>query len=105
FTQNLAAGETCVLDAGAPGTSGAGCAAPAPMAMRFTEPPAAGAFNLRLAAPGTGHSGSVFVNASVPSWLRFDWNASTPGDENPTGQATFGIYAGDANQIYLREVY
>ena len=105
FTENLGSGDTCVLDTGAPGSSGAGCAAPAPIAQQFRAPPQTGDFNLTLAAPGLGKTGGVRIDATVPSWLRFDWDAATPGDENPSGQATFGLYKGDAGQIYLREVY
>ncbi|NNC64508.1 MAG: DNRLRE domain-containing protein [Gammaproteobacteria bacterium] len=105
FTENLSNGETCVLDNGAPGTSGAGCAAPAPIAQQFQTPPITGNFNLTLAAPGAGNTGSVQIDATVPTWLRFDWDAGTPGDENPSGQAAFGLYKGDSGQIYLREVY
>jgi MSHA biogenesis protein MshQ len=101
----LNAGETCVRDSGTPGASGMGCAVPAPLALRYTEPPAGGEFNLRLAAPGAGNQGSVVVTATVPDFLRFDWNTGTPGDENPSGQATFGIFGGESRQIYTREIY
>lgn len=107
YTESLNAGETCVRDSGAPGASGLGCAAPAPLALRYQEPPATtgGDFNLRLGAPGAGNQGSVNVTATVPDWLRFDWDAGTPGDESPTGQATFGIFGGEQRQIYTREIY
>lgn len=105
YTENLNAGETCVRDSGAPGASAAGCAAAAPLPLRYREPPAGGDFNLRLAAPGAGNQGSVIVTATVPDWLRFDWDAGTPGDENPAGQATFGIFGGESRQIYTREIY
>jgi hypothetical protein len=108
FTKNLTAADTCVLDAGAPGVSGAGCAAPADPALRFRLPPVfpnGGDFNVRLAAPGEGNSGSVAINAQVPEWLRYDWDTAVGGEENPTGQATFGIFGGEARQIYLREIY
>jgi MSHA biogenesis protein MshQ len=101
----LNAGETCVRDNGAPGASGAGCAAVAPLAVRYREPPVGGDFNLRLAAPGAGNQGSVIVTATVPDWLRFDWNTGAAGDENPSGQATFGIFGGETRQIYTREIY
>jgi len=94
-----------VLDSGSPGNSLSGCAAAAPIAQRFNEPPVAGDFNLRLAAPGAGNSGSVLINGTVPAWLRYDWNTATPGDENPAGQATFGIFGGEQRQIYTRELY
>jgi hypothetical protein len=107
FTESLNAGETCARDSGAPGASGVGCAAPVPLALRYQEPPvtAGGDFNLRLAAPGAGNQGSVVITAAVPDWLRFDWDSSTAGDENPAGQATFGIFGGEQRQIYTREIY
>ncbi len=105
FTANLAANETCVLDSGTPGDSGAGCAAAGPAGQRFREPPLAGDFNLFLLAPGDDNDGSVDVSADVPAWLEYDWNASVPGLEDPTGTARFGIYDGEAKRIYTRELY
>ena len=105
FTENLTPGDTCVFDSGAPGDSSEGCAAPAPFALRYNEPPLAGDFNLNLQAPGATNNGSVLIQAQVPVWLTFDWDSSSPGEENPTGQATFGIFQGNSQQIYLREVY
>ncbi len=105
YTESLSAGETCVRDGGAPGASGMGCAVPAPLGQRYSEPPASGDFNLRLAAPGAGNQGSVVITATVPDYLRFDWNAGAAGDENPSGQATFGIFGGESRQIYTREIY
>ena len=105
FTEGLNPGETCALDSGAPGSSGVGCAAAAPPGLRFEEPPLLGDFNLRLAAPGDGNQGSLIITGSVPDWLKFDWNSSIPGDEDPAGQATFGIFSGSSRQIYFREVY
>ena len=87
------------------GASGAGCPAAAPPGLRFEEPPLGGDFNLRLAAPGDGNQGSLVITGAVPDWLRFDWNVALPGDEDPTGQATFGIFSGASRQIYFREVY
>ncbi len=103
YTKNLHAGETCVRDSGAPGASGLGCAAPA--ASPYREPPVAGDFNLRLAAPGANNQGSVSIQATVPPWLMFDWNTGMAGDENPVGQATFGLYDGERRLIYTREIY
>ena len=108
YTHGLSAGETCVSDTGAPGSSSVGCAAAAPIAERFREPPTAAAggdFNLRLKAPGVGNQGSVVITATVPAWLRYDWNTTTPGDENPIGQATFGIFGGEsAPDLHARAV-
>jgi MSHA biogenesis protein MshQ len=103
YTENLIAGETCVRDSGTPGASNLGCPAVAPSPYR--EPPLAGDFNLQLAAPGANNQGSVLIRAAVPSWLRFDWDAGAAGDEDPTGQATFGIFGGERRVIYTREIY
>jgi len=107
FTENLDDIDTCVLDSGAPGGSGEGCAAAAPLSQQFRQPPSAGDFNLALAAPGVGNTGSVTITAAVPDYLKFDWNAdvSSPGDEDPSGTATFGLFGGEPRQIYLREIY
>ncbi len=45
------------------------------------------------------------VDANVPDWLEFDWDTGVPGIEDPTGRFTFGIYGGDKNQVYRRELY
>ncbi len=105
FTSNLGAGETCVIEYGAPGSSGVGCAASGPAGLRYREPTLGGDFNLYLQAPGDGNDGSTTITADVPAWLRFDWNVAVPGLENPAGTATFGIYRGDDRRIYTRELY
>jgi MSHA biogenesis protein MshQ len=106
YTESLSIGDTCVRDNGAPGQSGIGCAAPAPLGMRYSEPPVVGGnFDLRLAAPLAGNQGSVTIQGTVPTWLQFDWNSAAAGDENPTGQATFGIFGGERRLIYTREIY
>ena len=101
----LAAGETCALDSGAPGASGFGCAASAAAASRFNVPPGAGDFNLTLAAPGSGNTGTITLQATTPVWLKFDWNQALAGDEFPTGIATFGVFNGKDTRIYERESY
>jgi len=105
FTENLVAGETCVLDTGAPGDSGAGCAVAGPPALRYREPPLGGDFNLYLRAPGPDDHGSTTATADVPAWLEFDWDSSTPGLEDPVGTAVFGIFRGTDRHIYIRELY
>ena len=105
YAPNLSLGDTCVIDSGSPGDSGAGCAAPGPAAQRYREPPLGGDFNLFLLAPGATNDGSVTVTADVPDWLEFDWDALTPGLEDPSGTATFGIFQGESRQIYIREIY
>jgi len=105
YTKNLGAGETCVRDSGSPGASGIGCGAAAPLMQRYSEPPGSGDFNLTLAAPGAGNNGSVRITATVPAWLKYDWDALNPGDEHPAGTATFGVFGGETRQIYTREIY
>ena len=105
YTENLSPGDTCAHDSGNPGDSNEGCAAPSPLALRYQEPPIAGGFNLRLRAPGATNDGSLLVEGLVPDWLTFDWNTVLPGEENPRGQATFGIFQGQSRQIYTREIY
>lgn len=105
FTQDLGAGETCVQDSGNPGSSGSGCASAGPPAQRYASPPVAGSFNLWLAPPGQGNSGSTTVSATVPSWLQFDWNQGSAGLEAPSALITFGVFAGPQRRIYIRERY
>jgi len=100
---NLNAGETCILDTGNPGVSGAGCAIAGPAGQQFKMPPVTGDFVAILRAPGAGNDGTVTVTAVVPTWLRFDWNAANPGLENPSGIATFGIFKGDSKRIFQTE--
>jgi MSHA biogenesis protein MshQ len=101
----LVLGETCALDSGSPGASDIGCPVAAPLPQQFRQPPTAGDFNLTLAAPGQGNTGSVTITATPPGYLLFDWDASAAGEENPSGQATFGLFGGEPRQIYLREIF
>ncbi len=98
-------GETCIRDdAGLSGTANCSDASqvPGPAGEQFSEPPNNASFNLWLKAPGENFTGNVDINATVDSWLRFDWNGDgTPDD--PAARATFGIYRGDDRIIYWRE--
>jgi MSHA biogenesis protein MshQ len=105
FTENLTGADTCVHDTGQPGVSGAGCPFAGPPALRFRSPTLGGDFNLHLRAPGAGHDGSTTATADVSSWLEYDWNGSSPGNEDPGGTAVFGIYEGQERRIYIRELY
>jgi MSHA biogenesis protein MshQ len=105
FADNLSLGETCVQDTGSPGLSGAGCTVAGPVLERYDDPLIAGDANLWLRAPGAGNDGSATLGGDVPSWLEFDWDTGVPGLEDPSGHVVFGIYGGDKNQIYRRELY
>ncbi|MHB8728388.1 MAG: DUF6701 domain-containing protein [Sulfuricaulis sp.] len=104
--QTLPAGTTCVQDTGNPGVSGQGCTALGPAAERYLSLPSSGGYNLYLQKPGAGNLGSVDISANLSalSWLRYDWNG-TGTQIDPTGKATFGLYRGSPNSIYLREQY
>ncbi len=96
---------TCVLDTGNPGRSAAGCAAAGPAGQRFREGGVtgfAGDFNLWLNKTGSGNTGAVTVTGNVPAWLQYNWGS---GVANPVGIATFGVYKGNNEFIYLREAY
>ena len=60
-----------------------------------------GDFNLNLKSPNK--TGSLNVTATVSDWLKFNWQGS--GDTNPSATATFGVYKGNNQVIYFREVY
>jgi len=105
YQASLSAGATCVRDGGSPGISGAGCSVAAPNSSRFRSTALGGDFNLNLAAPGAGNSGSLTVTAAAPSWLQYLWNAASGSPSNPSAQAAFGVFPGPASRIYQREVY
>jgi len=94
-------GNLCVRDSGKPGTSGQGCATAT--SSRYAATAAAGAFNLILAAPGSGNYGAASVTATAPTWLQYPWTGST--NASPVGMATFGVFPGPVGRIYQREVY
>jgi MSHA biogenesis protein MshQ len=99
---------TCVQDSGNPGLSGAGCAAAGPAAQRFIKGATpgigfAGNFNLWLKAPGGSNTGAVTVTGNVPVWLQYPWLGGAA--INPAARATFGVYKGPNQIIYMRENY
>ncbi|SHJ79063.1 MSHA biogenesis protein MshQ [Malonomonas rubra DSM 5091] len=64
--------------------------------------------DLILSAPGAGNDGSVILTfdltaagANMP-WLQYDWDGDGSVD-NPSGKATFGIFGGNQQMIYMRE--
>ena len=73
------------------------------------SPLALGLAGLSLSAPGSGNTGDVDITStnfisSFP-WLAYDWDGNGSHDNSPSARATFGIYKGNSNQIYFREVY
>ena len=44
------------------------------------------------------------TTANMP-YLMYDWNSASPGDENPSARASFGVYRGSGAVIYQRENY
>ena len=92
----------CAYDTGvSSGLSGIGCAN-AGTTNKFSNA-VLGNFNLNLKAPGSGNTGTMGITATVPSYLQYNWTGS--GNSNPTANVTFGIYTGNPNFIYLRELY
>lgn len=57
---------------------------------------------LKLSAPGTGNTGEVLVEYTVPAWLQDDVDGDGALD-NPSGIATFGVYRGHDRIIYWQE--
>lgn len=47
--------------------------------------------------------GSVDVTHTIDFWLQYDWDNNTNHDNNPTSRATWGIFAGPDEFIYIRE--
>ena len=55
--------------------------------------------------PESGNTGSIDIQAAAPAHLQYDWDADGIFDDDPGARASFGLYQGNAKQIYLREVY
>ncbi|MGE3773241.1 MAG: DUF6701 domain-containing protein, partial [Gammaproteobacteria bacterium] len=71
-------------------------------------PLASGLLGLSFSAPGAGNVGEldyrVDLGLAMRPWLRFDWNGDgTP--EDPTGRASFGLYAGPRSLVYQRDTW
>lgn len=66
-----------------------------------------GLAGLSLSAPGASCTGkveiSIDLNAIGLDWLRFNWVGGGAPDEDPSGEAAFGIYKGEDEFIYRRE--
>ncbi|MCC7412501.1 MAG: LamG domain-containing protein [Gammaproteobacteria bacterium] len=90
----IAAGGVC---------PGAGCS----MATVTNNPFAGGDGKLTMGAPGTGFVGDANItldlSALARDWLRFDWDGDGAFDDDPVGKASFGVFAGPRQIIYMRE--
>lgn len=84
------------------------------VAASFNSPLSSGDANLVFCPPGNpactptaGNAGfiDVTLNLSAHPYLQYDWDTALPGDENPQGRASFGIYDGNPRQIYYRRIY
>lgn len=70
-------------------------------------PLASGAAGLSFSAPGSGNTGYIDITGNFSSlpWLLFDWDHDGNHDNSPSARASFGLYKGNEQQIYRREVY
>lgn len=101
-SQDLTPADTCVWETGA-NLSGLSCGS-GKSGEDFTEPPAAGNFNLWFKAPGV--PGVLTLTAkTLPSWLEYDWSGTGQDNQPPTVSLNFGLYAGNPHLIYLRVVH
>jgi MSHA biogenesis protein MshQ len=77
------------------------------------SPANSGALNIDVSAPGAGNTGYVDIQPDLSTatgadmpWLLFDWDGDAGTvDEAPVGRATFGIFGGNPQQIYMQELY
>ncbi|WP_413699862.1 DUF6701 domain-containing protein [Psychromonas sp. KJ10-10] len=61
---------------------------------------------LTVESPGADVRGSITIEQNVPSWLKYDWSVIDESyDENPSANATFGLYRGNDRIIYRQEVF
>jgi len=80
-------------------------AAAATTATLANSPFAAGDAGLSFSPPGAGNTGAVDIRVDLMNlpWLLYDWDGNGTHDNDPTGRASFGIFSGNRNLIYLRE--
>jgi hypothetical protein len=71
------------------------------------SPLSSGSAGLSFSAPGVGNTGYIDISSDFSAfpWLRFDWDNDASHDDSPSGKVTFGIFSGNTQQIYFREVY
>lgn len=65
----------------------------------------AGILSLGFSAPGGGNSGFADITPQLGGlpWLHYDWDGDGAYDDAPKGRASWGMYRGNRNVIYLRE--
>lgn len=67
----------------------------------------AGKFAITLSLPSDGKDGDYLITSDVlgsgEPWLRYDWDSDGNFDNNPSATATFGIYQGGSQQIYIKQ--
>lgn len=105
FTDNLDGGDTCLLNVDPLNLGLNLCPLVQPLLLDIVSPPLGGRFDLGLKAPGEGNDGGLTVTADVPGYLEYDWDATTPGTEDPVANVTFGIFKGFRKRVFIREVY
>ena len=59
---------------------------------------------LKLSKPNAVGYADITI-ADTPAYLKFDWHTATAGLENPASRATFGVFKGGNEFIYMRENY
>ena len=99
-SDTLTPADTCAWDPA--GETGIACTGTPPAGRDWREPPSGGDFNLWLRAPGK--TGDLVLTATVPAWLRYDWDGDGSA-EDPSARVSFGIFRGDEEMIFRREVY
>jgi hypothetical protein len=69
---------------------------------------AAGSSSISFSAPGAGNTGYININSNISSllpWLLYPWNQGGAANTSPAAAAIFGVYQGNPNIIYFRELY
>jgi MSHA biogenesis protein MshQ len=69
---------------------------------------ASGASSISFSSPGAGNTGYININSNISSllpWLLYTWNQGGTANTSPSAVATFGVYQGNPNIIYFREIY
>lgn len=65
-----------------------------------------GTGQLVFSAPGAGNTGYIDITTLLSGGLGYllsDWSGSGEPEDNPSARATFGIYSGQQQFIYIRE--